>query len=73
MWQDFPLPPNSRTNVPIGDTPAFAGAIGTRFGVLVQSTGATPAQIVVERSTYSNDSAGNTWAAGAVALATKLQ
>jgi len=73
LVKDFTLAPNSRTNVPIGDTPAFAGANNSRFGVLVQSTGATPAQIVVERSTYSNDSAGNIWAAGAVALATKVQ
>jgi hypothetical protein len=59
--------------VDIGGTPEFGAVAGTRFGVLVQSLGTTPAQIVVERSTYSNDSHGTTWAAGAVALATKLQ
>jgi hypothetical protein len=73
LVKDLALPPNSRTNIAIGATSEFAPAIGTRFGVLVQSTGTTPAQIVVERSTYSNDSLGNVWAAGAVALATKLQ
>jgi hypothetical protein len=73
LVKDFPLAANSRTNVPIGTTAEFAAANNSRFGVLVQSTGTTPAQIVVERSTYSNDSAGNVWAAGAVALATKVQ
>ena len=53
--------------------PEFAAAVGTRFGVIVQSQGTTPAQIVVERSTYSNSSTGEVWAAGATALATKLQ
>jgi hypothetical protein len=73
LVKDFPLAPNSRTNVPVGSTAEFAPVIGSRFGVLVQSTGTTPAQIVVERSTYSNDSSGTVWSAGAVALATKLQ
>jgi len=73
LTKDFALAPNSRFNVDIGGTPEFGAVAGTRFGVLVQSLGTTPAQIVVERSTYSNDSHGTTWAAGAVALATKLQ
>jgi glucose/arabinose dehydrogenase len=73
LTKDFPLAPNSRTNVDIGGTSEFAAAVGTRFGVLVQSLGTTPAQIVVERSTYSNDSSGTVWAAGATALATKLR
>ncbi len=70
---DVPPPPSSRTNVPVGATEAFSAVIGSRFGVLVQSLGTTPAQIVVERATYSNDANGVVWAAGAVALATKLQ
>jgi hypothetical protein len=73
LTQDFVLPPNSRTNVPIGATPAFAAAVGTRFGVVVESLGTTPAQIVVERSTYSNDVHGTVWAAGGTALATKMR
>jgi hypothetical protein len=73
LTRDFPLAPNSRTNVDMGDPAGFPALAGTHFGVLVQSLGTTPAQIVVERSTYSNDSHGNVWAAGAVALATKLQ
>jgi hypothetical protein len=70
---DVPLEANSRTNVPIGPTPEFAAVIGTRFGVLVESLGATPAQIVVERSTYSNGANGAVWAAGSATLATRLQ
>ena len=70
---DVPLSPSSRTNVAIGATDAFSAVIGSRFGVLVQSLGTTPAQIVVERATYSNDANGVVWAAGASALATKLQ
>jgi hypothetical protein len=72
LTMDVALAASSRTNIDLG-LPAFAAIRGTHFGVLVQSLGATPAQIVVERSTYSNDSTGNVWAAGAVALATKLQ
>jgi hypothetical protein len=63
------LPPTSRTNVPIGHD--FPEAEGRRFGVLVESLGSTPAQIVVEQAIYS-DSAGVIWAAGANLLATRL-
>jgi hypothetical protein len=70
---DVSLQPNSRTNVPIGATPELSAAINSRFGVIIESLGDTPAQIVVERSTYSNDSNGVVWAAGAVTLATKLR
>jgi hypothetical protein len=73
MTIEVPLAANSRTNVPIGPTPEFAAALGTRFGVLIESLGATPAQIVVERSTYSNSANGGVWAAGGAALATRLQ
>jgi hypothetical protein len=71
LVKDYPLAPNSRSNVPVGVD--FPSVSGSRFGVLVQSTGTTPAQIVVERSTYSNDLAGVVWSAGGVALGTKLQ
>jgi hypothetical protein len=70
---DVQLQANSRKNVPIGPTSEFAAALGTRFGVLVESLGASPAQIVVERSTYSNGAGGAVWAAGSAALATRLQ
>ena len=73
MVHEVTLEANSRTNVPIGPTPEFAAVIGTRFGVLVESLGATPAQIVVERATYSNGTGGAVWDAGSAALATRLQ
>ena len=76
LGDDLALPANSRTNVPIGATPGFEAAINTHYGVIVESVateGSQPAQIVIERSTYSNDAAGNIWAAGAVTLGTKLQ
>jgi len=65
--------PNSRNNVNIADYPEFAPVANSRFGVLIESLGATPAQIVVERATYSNDSNGTVWAAGSNSLASKIQ
>jgi hypothetical protein len=80
--ETFTLQPNSRFNVPIGAMEPSAGrvlfpqAIGTKFGAIVESVAApgqtAPAQIVVERATYEN-AGGVTWAAGANAVATKLQ
>ena len=67
----YVLPPSSRTNVAVG--PHFGPAVtGRRFGAVIESTGTTPAQIVVERAMYS-DAGGVNWAAGTNALATKLQ
>jgi hypothetical protein len=60
---------NSRSNVSIGDV--FPAANGRRFGVIVESLGTTPAQIVVERAMYSN-AAGVLWSAGTAAVATRL-
>jgi hypothetical protein len=60
---------NSRSNVSIGDV--FPAANGRRFGVIVESLGSTPAQIVVERAMYSN-AAGVLWSAGTAAVATRL-
>ena len=69
ITRDFALAPSSRSNVaPSSD---FPETIGKRFGLLVESVGATPAQIVVERAMYS-DAGGVNWAAGTNALATKL-
>ena len=49
----YALPPSSRTNVAVG--PAFGAAVtGRRFGAVIESTGTTPAQIVVERAMYSS-------------------
>ena len=57
------LPASSRTTVPI---PASFG----RYGVLVQSTGGPPVQIVVESAVYR--SGGVLWSAGENALATPV-
>lgn len=57
----------SRLNVSVHDE--FPSARGRRFGALVESLDGTP--IVVERAMYS-DSAGQRWAAGSNALATRL-
>ena len=62
---------NSRTNAQIGAD--FPEAAGKRFGAVIESLGATPAQIVVERATYSNDANGTIWAAGSNSLASKIQ
>lgn len=68
------LPPSSRTNVNMpADFPAqFPAGANRRFGLLIESVGATPAEIVVERATYANAS-GVTWAAGTNALGTRLR
>ena len=68
------LAANSRTNVAVGQM--FSQAQGRRFGVIVESVGATPAQIVVERAMYSNAVInGQTvvWAAGTNVVGTRLQ
>jgi glucose/arabinose dehydrogenase len=66
----FALTPTSRTNVSVpGD---FADAGNSRFGAIVESLGTQPAQIVVERATYS-DAGGVRWAAGASTVGTRLQ
>ena len=65
-----PIKANSRTTVYVnGDFPTAANR---RFGAIVESIGATPAQVVVERAMYW-DALGQRWAAGTNALATKLQ
>jgi hypothetical protein len=61
---------NSRTNVAVAvDVPA---ASGRKFGAVVESLGANPVQIVVERAMYSN-ARGITWAAGTNNLGTRLR
>jgi subtilisin family serine protease len=64
----FTIAPHSRFSVPVGggtETAAY------RFGALIESLGANPADLVVERATYS-DAEGVTWAAGSNVLGTRL-
>ena len=61
--------PRSRTNVDV--SAQFPAAAGTPLRRVVESLGATPAQIVVERAMYTSPG-GVTWAAGTNALATPL-
>jgi hypothetical protein len=68
--REFAVTANSRFNVAV--SAEFPEAAGQRFAALVESVGATPAQLVVERAMYS-DAAGTWWAAGTNALATRLQ
>jgi hypothetical protein len=63
------LAPTSRTT--LGMAATFPETIGRRFATVVESVGATPAQIVVERAMYTSPG-GVTWAAGTNALATRL-
>jgi hypothetical protein len=62
------LPANSRTTTYWLQT----GGAAQRFSAIVESVGATPAQIVVERAMYW-DALGVHWAAGTNALGTRLQ
>jgi hypothetical protein len=63
------LLPRSRTNVAV--SAVFPEAVQKRFASVVESLGATPAQIVVERAMYTSPG-GVIWAAGTNALATPL-
>jgi uncharacterized repeat protein (TIGR01451 family) len=65
------LQAKSRVNVAV-NAETFPTAVNRRFGTVVESLGATPAQIVVERALYWNAN-GVVWAAGTNALATKIQ
>lgn len=69
LTRDYSVAANSRANVPMRED--FPQATGRRFGVLVESLGAIPAQLVVERAMYS-DSGRDRWAAGTNALGTPL-
>jgi hypothetical protein len=68
--KNFALPARSRTNVSV--SVHFPGVTNRRFGAIVESLGAVPAQIVVERAMYTSPG-GVTWAAGTNALGTPLQ
>ena len=71
----FTLPAKSRVNVSVSvpvDPMLFPTSVSRRYSAVVESLGATPAEIVVERAQYWNANGVN-WAAGTNALATKLQ
>jgi hypothetical protein len=72
----YPLPPHSRTSVPVSFPVAGGGfgpaAANRRFGALIRSRGPAPAQIVVERAMYTSPG-GAVWAAGTNAVATRLE
>jgi CubicO group peptidase (beta-lactamase class C family) len=65
----FPIEATSRTNVAV--SAEFPTAVGRRFGAVIDSLGADPVSIVVERAMYSN-AGGVTWASGTNALGTRL-
>lgn len=65
----FTVAGNSRFNVSVQDE--FPDAVNRRFGAVIESVGATPPQIVVERAMYSNAD-GVIWAAGTNAVGTLL-
>jgi hypothetical protein len=67
--REYDLLPNSRFNVAASGE--FPQSSGRRFGAIVESLGATPAELVVERAMYSN-AGGVVWSAGTAALATRL-
>lgn len=63
---------NSRLNVNPQVDAAFSSLTpGRRYAVLVESSGPTPVELVVERAMY-NDAGAEHWAAGSNALATPL-
>jgi hypothetical protein len=63
------LPANSRTTIPFHSI--LGVGVDYRFGLLVESVGTTPADLVVERAMYWN-AGGETWAAGTNLLATPI-
>ena len=64
------LDARSRTTLHMGTQ--FPSTTGRRFATLVESLGAVPAPIVVERAMYW-DANGVVWAAGTAALGTRLR
>jgi hypothetical protein len=67
----YSVAPQSRFNVDVAT--AFGSAVAnTRMGALVESLGAAPAPLVVERAMYTN-AGGRVWAAGTNALATRIR
>jgi hypothetical protein len=63
------LPPNSRYSLDVATR--FPAAAGRRFGTLIESLGADPAELVVEWSLYGTPGS-RPWEMGASALGTNL-
>ncbi len=70
--REYAVSPNSRFNIAPSADHFFPETRGKKFGMVVESLGGAPAQIVVERAMYSSAN-GVHWAAGTNALATRLQ
>ena len=68
--KDFAMPGSARLNVMASAD--FPVAVGKRFGTVVESVGATPLPLVVERAMY-NRSQGVDFAAGTAALGARLR
>ena len=68
--REVPVVAGGRTTVDV--RALFPASVNRRFGVLVESLGDTPAQLVVERAVYS-DAGGVPWAAGSNSLARRLR
>jgi len=66
---------HSRTTLPLGAT--FPNAAGRKFGLVIESLGATPSPIVAELSTYNNvtdpDGVTRIWGAGTNIVATRVR
>jgi hypothetical protein len=75
LEQTYGVLPNSRYTVAVGEF--FPEARDRRYGVIVESVGDDPAELIVERAMYSDavDAAGRrtTWAAGSGALGTRIK
>ncbi len=70
--REYDIAANARFNIAPAANEFFPETRGKRFGMIVESLGGAPVEIVVERAMYT-DAAGVRWAAGTNALATKLQ
>jgi hypothetical protein len=70
VGQQFTVGAQSRFNVDVRS--AFPAAVGKGFGGVVESVAPEAVPIVVEWAIYS-DALGKSWAAGANALATKVE
>ena len=69
------VPANSRVTLtpPVHFAAQFPAGTHRRFGAVVESVGATPVPIVVERAMSSTPPGALTWAAGTNAAATRLR